>query len=105
MISIGLIGAAGKWGKVYAKTIKKHFPNVKLIHAGRDSWKNLSVDGVIISTPLSSHIEIAKHFLDKRIPVLIEKPLAISLKEAEELLPYDAPMKSFFLMMLLFWSI
>jgi predicted dehydrogenase len=91
MISIGLIGATGKWGKVYAKTIKNHFPNVKLIPAGRDSWKNLSVDGVIISTPPSSHIEIAKRFLDKRIPVLIEKPLALSLKEAEELIPYDAP--------------
>lgn len=39
-------------------------------------------DGIIIATPASTHYEIAKFFIAKKIPLLIEKPLALNHKDA-----------------------
>jgi len=43
------------------------------------------VDGVVIATPTESHAAVARAFLEAQVAVLIEKPLARSLAEAEEL--------------------
>ena len=43
------------------------------------------VDGAIIATPPSSHFTIAKDFLNKNIPVLVEKPLAETQAGVNEL--------------------
>lgn len=44
------------------------------------------VDAVVIATPTKSHFQLAKMFLEKSIPVLVEKPIASTVKEAEELI-------------------
>ncbi len=44
------------------------------------------VDGVVVATPTHSHYEIARHFLEKGINLLVEKPITSSSQEAEELL-------------------
>ncbi len=44
------------------------------------------VDGVSIATPTASHIQVALPFVEAGIAVLIEKPLASSLAEADRLL-------------------
>lgn len=51
-------------------------------------YKNLKgkVDFVVIATPTSIHFEVARFFLDNKIPVLVEKPLANSLTEADKLI-------------------
>lgn len=43
------------------------------------------VDAVTISTPTVTHMELAKIFLRRRIPVLIEKPLASSVREGRKI--------------------
>lgn len=43
------------------------------------------MDAVIIATPPNSHTEIAKYFLERRVPVLCEKPLCLSIADAEML--------------------
>ncbi|MEK7865847.1 MAG: Gfo/Idh/MocA family oxidoreductase [Planctomycetota bacterium] len=43
------------------------------------------VDAAIIAVPTVHHCAVAREFLSKRIPVLVEKPLAKTLQEAEEL--------------------
>lgn len=43
------------------------------------------VDAVTISTPTVCHCELAKLFIENNIAVLIEKPLAASVKEAKEI--------------------
>jgi hypothetical protein len=91
--NILLIGN-GRWGENYISTIKNHFPDVLLQVASRENWKRLineMPDKVIIATPPQSHIEIAAYALEKNIPVMIEKPLSLSLLEAEELKQYTAP--------------
>lgn len=47
---------------------------------------NLSVDGVIIASPAVTHYELAKNALNAGKHVFVEKPLTLSLKDAEELL-------------------
>ena len=48
-------------------------------------------NGVIVATQPEYHIEIATHALQYNIPAMIEKPLALSLKEAETLKQFSAP--------------
>lgn len=45
-----------------------------------------SVDAVTIAVPTSAHLDVALTFLDRGIPVLVEKPIAASLAEADRLL-------------------
>jgi predicted dehydrogenase len=45
-----------------------------------------SVEGVIVATPTASHAEVARPFLESGIAVLVEKPLAPSLAEADEMI-------------------
>jgi len=44
------------------------------------------VDAVTISVPTESHAAVAEAFLKRSIPVLVEKPLAMSLEEAHQML-------------------
>jgi predicted dehydrogenase len=48
------------------------------------------VDAVVVAVPTASHAEVAAPFLDRRVPVLVEKPLAASLKEADALIDLAA---------------
>jgi len=43
------------------------------------------VDAVTIATPTTTHLELAKLFLRNRVPVLIEKPLAASVREGRKI--------------------
>ncbi|MBI5446465.1 MAG: Gfo/Idh/MocA family oxidoreductase [Deltaproteobacteria bacterium] len=43
------------------------------------------VDGVSIAVPTQYHFEVAKDFLERGIPALVEKPLTRTIEEGEEL--------------------
>lgn len=91
MKKIVLIGA-GKWGKNYISTIKT-LP-IQLEIASRHNWQSLvqnHPDGVIIATPPESHIDIAEYVMSRGIPTMIEKPLSLSLSEAQQLQKYSVP--------------
>lgn len=89
MKTIGLIGA-GKWGQNYIKLANKL--NIKLKIANKLNWKDLIrskiCDGIVIATPPDSHIEISIEALEKNIPVMIEKPLALNYEDAVQLAKY-----------------
>ena len=51
-------------------------------------------DGAIIATPNSKHKENAKLFLDKKIPILIEKPLSSDIKSAVDIVMYAKKQKT-----------
>lgn len=88
-----LLVGSGSWGKRYISTLS-NFQNVKLQIADRTNWKPLidsRPDAVIVCTPPDSHIEISAYALQKNIPVMIEKPLALSLSEAQTLKQFTAP--------------
>ncbi|MDQ7827889.1 MAG: NAD-dependent epimerase/dehydratase family protein [Armatimonadota bacterium] len=43
------------------------------------------VDGVILALPHALHVPVASELLERGLPVLLEKPLAVTVREAEEL--------------------
>jgi predicted dehydrogenase len=44
------------------------------------------IDAVSVAVPTESHLAIAMPFIERRIPVLVEKPIAASLAEADALI-------------------
>lgn len=44
------------------------------------------VDAVSIATPTAQHFEIARYFLKNKVHVLVEKPMTITIAEADELI-------------------
>ena len=49
-------------------------------------FKTEKIDGAVIATPTPLHVSHAKKFIEKKIPILIEKPISNSLKDASDLL-------------------
>ena len=94
----------GRWGKNHIKTlqslgvstgcvetdiekidaIKKLFPDLMCFSSIKDSF-NENFSGYIIATPPSTHASIASKIIPKKIPILVEKPLALSHTDAIEI--------------------
>ena len=53
--------------------------------ADRESSREDGIDFVTIATPNSSHYEIAKYFMEKNIHVLCDKPVTMTVEQAEDL--------------------
>jgi len=102
-IRTAIVGA-GKMGSIHAK-VYSQLPDSELVaivdvdanKAGELAGKYNclactdceqifdKVDAVTISTPTVTHMTLAKLFLKRRIPVLIEKPLASSVREGRKI--------------------
>jgi len=102
-IRTAIVGA-GKMGSIHAK-VYSQLPDCELVaivdvdaaKAGELAGKYNclactdceqifdKVDAVTISTPTVTHMKLAKPFLKRRIPVLIEKPLASSVREGRKI--------------------
>ena len=99
-IKIGLIGL-GVMGNNHLNTLKT-IPEVSILgvcdqiklsdspsivcYGKTEELLEKNPDGIIIATPTSTHKNIALSCLKKNIPVLIEKPVASTAKEAKEIL-------------------
>jgi predicted dehydrogenase len=99
-LRLGLAGA-GRWGRNYIRTIAG-LGDLRLARVASGnpataglvpadcqvvgSWRDLidpsSLDGIILATPPSTHAEIARAAIVAGIPLLIEKPLALSAADA-----------------------
>ncbi len=90
-----LLVGNGKFGSNYVNNFNQYFPNIQLDISINHNWNNEIIDnnyqGIIIATPPSSHVEIAEFALENNIPVLIEKPLALSKVEILKLAGYQSP--------------
>ncbi len=98
---ICVIGA-GKWGKNHIRTLKElgwlggvidpdekirreislTFPGVPLF-SDINQGLNKNFDGYCVATPSDTHLSVLKKVLSRPNTVLVEKPLALSVKEAE----------------------
>ncbi|HTT08615.1 MAG TPA: Gfo/Idh/MocA family oxidoreductase [Gammaproteobacteria bacterium] len=101
-LRLGLIGL-GRWGRTLVRTLNET-PDVDLARtasrgprppdiAGADcrhftDWRESldpeAIDGVIIATPPAVHAEMAIEALRRHIPVFVEKPLTMKLREAQD---------------------
>lgn len=104
MVNVAVVGC-GYWGKnlvrnfsdlqalhtLYDVDEKKvqelnaHFPQVKISHSLLEIFQNPSIDGVIVATPAESHYRVVKEALRAGKDVFVEKPLALTVREGEEL--------------------
>ena len=62
-------------------------------------FEQADLDAVLIATPTQSHVEIAQAALDRDLHVLMEKPIAMSVSQAEQLLALVKPTTKFAVML------
>ncbi|MFH1856952.1 MAG: Gfo/Idh/MocA family oxidoreductase [Candidatus Omnitrophota bacterium] len=65
--------------------IKAAYPTVKTSYDFEEVLRDSEITAVVISTPAKTHYELTKRALEKGKSVLVEKPLAFTSAEAEEL--------------------
>jgi len=104
MLRIGVIGV-GYLGRFHALILARH-PQVQLVGvvdadpqrasavaqeagcealAGIDDLLARGLDAVSIVVPTSLHLDVARPFLERGLPVLLEKPIAATASEAAEI--------------------
>ncbi len=66
--------------------IKNLYPSTITTKDYRGMAQDRDLEAVVVTTPLNTHFEIAKFFLEKGKHVLIEKPFTSTSREAEELM-------------------
>lgn len=111
MITIGIIGV-GRWGpnilrnfavmdgvriaavcdsdKKRLEAITKRYPEIQTTTDATALTGNGAIDAVVIVTPLATHYQLARRALDAGKHVFVEKPLASSAPECEELIAIAA---------------
>ena len=62
---------------------KRDFPLAKTGTDYKYTLNKSNISLVVISTPTKTHFKIAKYALEKKINVLVEKPLSLSIKEVK----------------------
>ncbi len=103
-VRIGVIGA-GNWGRNHVRTlatmpeveltsvcdidpsrqeeIGRMYPSVRVTDNLESALE--SVEAVVVATPVGSHEPVARAALERGIATLIEKPMALSVRGAEEI--------------------
>ncbi len=107
MINIAVVGA-GAWGKNHIRvfselpnvrleyicdsdpsklqSIQKSYPQSKTVENLKPILRNPEVKGIVIASSALSHYSLSKEALLADKDVLVEKPMALNSKEAEEML-------------------
>lgn len=67
------------------ESVKQFYPHIQTATDYSQIIKSSDIDAVCVATPLDTHYQIAKEVLLSGKHVLVEKPFASSVKEAEEL--------------------
>lgn len=68
------------------RPLAKKFPSVKLTTRYQDLVSDPSIDALVIATPISTHYEMAREALRSGKHVLVEKPLALTVREGVSLI-------------------
>jgi predicted dehydrogenase len=64
---------------------KDRYPHLQGYNDAREVLKNHDIDAVVISTPASTHYELARMFLEGGRHILLEKPMALEVGQCESL--------------------
>jgi predicted dehydrogenase len=105
-ITLGIIGC-GHWGPNYVRNfssmpasdicwvsdlnserlehIKQLYPAVKITKDYKKILNDRSIDAVVVATPTVTHYNIARECLEFGKHILVEKPLAVTFRDAGEL--------------------
>jgi UDP-2-acetamido-3-amino-2,3-dideoxy-glucuronate N-acetyltransferase len=109
MVNIAVVGM-GHWGKNLvrnfydlgalrivcdadtsrASVVEAQFPGVEFCHEYETVLANPGIDAVVLATPAVAHFEMARRALESGKDVFVEKPIALKLKEGEDLVSIAA---------------
>ena len=64
---------------------RSRFPHVRTVSNADEVWRDTSLEAVLIATPVSTHYPLAKAALEAGKHTFVEKPMAASAVEAEDL--------------------
>lgn len=63
----------------------RHYPAAACVASHDDVMRDAAIDAVVVATPASSHADLARQALIAGKHVLVEKPLAMTARDCEEL--------------------
>ncbi len=66
--------------------VKRLYPQVVAISRPQDVWNDISIEAVVIATPARTHFDLARAALRAGKHVLVEKPLTLNSRHAEQLI-------------------
>ena len=111
MFNVAIIGC-GRWGKNYVRVfdelpnslvsaccdsseaarswVQQRFPDVLTSEHYKQMLDSSQIDAVVVSTPASTHYEVARECLLHSKHVLVEKPLTLSVEDSEALITIAA---------------
>ena len=81
---LGILGGIVDTDASKLNFIRELYKDVELYTSVKSTLAS-AFDGYVVSTPASTHFDIAKLIIENGHHVLVEKPLAMTVKEAEEL--------------------
>src|SRR5215471_2868553 len=73
--------------------VESNYPKTKTTATWQEAVNDPNVQAVIIATPASTHYSLAKTCLEAGKHIFVEKPLAMSLREADDLAELSASRK------------
>lgn len=82
---LGALSAVADLSPVLREGVTKDYPNVRVLESFESLLNDDAIQGVTIATPAHTHHGIAKRFLEAGKDVLVEKPMTMSVAEAEDL--------------------
>jgi predicted dehydrogenase len=97
--TIGLIGC-GRWGALVLRDLKSLGCRVIAVARSDDSRQRAltggaevvgsiddlpAVDGIVVSTPSSTHADVVSSVLGRTVPIYVEKPLTVSRSDADRI--------------------
>ena len=65
--------------------VKSQYPNVIVSENINDILNDSEIDAIVIATPVSTHYEISIKALESKKHILVEKPMATSVKEVRKI--------------------
>jgi len=82
---LGYLGGIVDSNQETLNRFAKQYPDVKSFLSLDEALQEESFLGFTVATPAESHYCLAKKILEERKPVLVEKPLVLTMSHAEEL--------------------
>jgi predicted dehydrogenase len=81
---LNALGGVVDKNKTITEQIALDFPKCKTFHSLKESF-DYGFDGYVVASPPKTHFKIAKKIIKEGKPVLVEKPITLSLEDSKEL--------------------
>jgi UDP-2-acetamido-3-amino-2,3-dideoxy-glucuronate N-acetyltransferase len=81
---LGHLGGFVEIDEARRKTVADQYPDA-LAFPSLETSLAVGFDGYVVATPAASHVAVAKKIIENRVPLLVEKPLALSVADAQSL--------------------